>query len=106
MLKSILLSTTLVATAVLGLAPFTLTAATAEGETCVPSCTGSCGRSRPCEYRAKEMSLTAPTLPTATPDQPVQMVDPPAVETPMPPVEQSPVRTPNRRGRGNIRGRG
>ncbi len=104
MLKSILLSATLVATAVLGSISLTPTSASAEGEVCTPSCTGSCGRSRPCDYRAKELSLTTSPLPTPQGDAPVQMVDPPAVETPQPPVETQPVRPP--RGRGNIRGRG
>jgi hypothetical protein len=104
MLKSILLSATLVATAVLGSISLTPTSAAAEGEVCTPSCTGSCGRSRPCDYRAKELSLTAPALPTPQGDAPVQMVDPPSVETPQPPVETPPARPP--RGRGTIRGRG
>jgi hypothetical protein len=105
MLKSFLLSATLAATTAVGF--YFPSSAAAEGEACVPSCTGSCGRGRPCEYRAKELAVTNPALPTATPEAPVQMVDPPAVETPQPPIETpaAPSGRGNRRGRG-IRGRG
>jgi hypothetical protein len=96
MLKSIIRSTTLVAAAVLGL---TSTPAFAADNTCV----GQCSRTRPCEYNAKALSLTAPALPVPQGDAPVQMIDPPAVETPQAPPEVIP--TPPRR-RGSIRGRG
>jgi hypothetical protein len=97
MLKSIVRSATLVAAAVLGL---TSSPAFAADNTC----TGHCTRTRPCEYNAKALSLTAPALPVPQGDAPVQMIDPPAVETPQAPA---PIPDPApRRRRGSIRGRG
>jgi hypothetical protein len=98
MIKSIIRSASLVAAAVLGLT--SLPAFAADN-----TCTGHCTRTRPCEYRAKEVSLTAPALPVPQGDAPVQMIDPPQVETPQAapqpaPVTPRPRRGPNRRGLG------
>jgi hypothetical protein len=98
MLKSIIRSASLAIVAVIG---FSSVPAFANGNTCE----GSCGRTRACQYTAKELSLNTPAIPTPTADTPAPLVDPPAVNTPAPaPVEQPPVRTP--RGLGRPRGRG
>jgi hypothetical protein len=100
MLKSIVRSTTLVAAAVLGL---TSTPAFANDNTCV----SNCSRTRACEYRAKAVALTAPALPVPQGDAPVQMIDPPAVETPQAIPQPAPLPAPGTgRRRGSIRGRG
>jgi hypothetical protein len=97
MLKSMIRSASLVAAAVLGL---TSVPAFASDNTCL----GHCTRTRPCEYRAKEVSLTAPALPVPQGDAPVQMIDPPVVETPQaaptPVTPPAPRRGRNRRGLG------
>jgi hypothetical protein len=89
MIKSILRSASLMTLAVIG---FTSVPAFANGNTCE----SSCARTRACEYRAKELTLTEPPALTPTPDPPVQLVDPPAFNTPTsPPPAQIPTR-PNR----------
>jgi hypothetical protein len=98
MIKSIIRSASLVAAAVLGL---TSVPALANDNTCL----GHCTRVRPCEYRAKEVSLTAPALPVPQGNAPVQMVDPPAVETPQAAPQPVPSIPTPRRGR-NRRGLG
>jgi hypothetical protein len=96
MLKSILRYASLMTLAVIG---FSSVPAFANSNTCE----SSCPRTRACEYRAKELTLTEPTPLTPTQDPPVQLVDPPAFTTPMSPVPTPVVpRNPGRppRGRG------
>ncbi len=100
MLKSIIRSVSLMTLAVIG---FSSAPAFANGDTCE----GSCGRTRACQYSAKELTLNEPTQLTPTLDVPVQLVDPPAFATPQapiasPPVQQSPRLRPGRfrTGRG------
>jgi hypothetical protein len=70
------------------------------------TCEGSCGRTRACEYNAKELSLVAPALPVPTGEQQAPLVDPPVVNTPAPvPTEVQPLNIPPR-GLGRPRGRG
>jgi hypothetical protein len=96
MLKLIIRSATLAIVAVIG---FSSAPAFAEGEG--NTCESSCGRTRACQYSAKELSLNTPAIPTPTAETPAPLVDPPAVETPAPaPVQQPP------RGLGRPRGRG
>jgi hypothetical protein len=90
MLKPIIRSASLMALAVIGLS--SAAPAFASGDTCE----GSCGRVRACQYNGKELTLTEPTQLTPTPDPPVQLVDPPAFDTPqsVPQVPQQPIRRP------------
>jgi hypothetical protein len=105
MLKSIIRPLTLATTAMLGLMAAPAFAESSAGA-CTPCCTSNCVRQRPCQYNFREVSsVSAPALPVPQGDAPVQMVDPPAVETPMLPTEPTPLPRP-RRGRGTIRGRG
>jgi hypothetical protein len=100
MLKSIIRSASLAIVAVIG---FSSVPAFADGNTCE----GSCGRTRACQYTAKELSLNAPAVPTPTADTPAPLVDPPVVNTPAPaPVEQPPATPTRPRGLGRVRGRG
>jgi hypothetical protein len=79
MLKSIIRSVSLMTLAVIG---FSSAPAFANGNTCE----GSCGRTRACQYNAKELTLNEPTQLTPTLDPPVQLVDPPPFNTPTTPV--------------------
>jgi hypothetical protein len=99
MLKSIIRSACLLALATLSLAE--MTPALATDNTCAADCT----RTRPCEYKARELTLTPPAGLVPTEEPPAPLVDPPPVETPVSPPQPLPEPPAPRPGR-NRRGRG
>lgn len=98
MLKLFMRATGLLAFASLSL--IEMAPATANGNTCANDCT----RTRPCEYRGRELTLVPPPPLVPTAEPPAPLIDPPPVETPVTPPEPVRPLPPkpgiNRRGRG------